>query len=106
MDTKEAFDKLKLAMQSDYGYAWTWHANIAMSIYDESRPNCMCEILDGTPFKGHRPNCSVVRAKTAGAPLPLSHEFCNHAAARFMKLCFDVDTSKEPTAADFRLKQQ
>lgn len=92
--TKEAFDTLKSALQTDAGYAWSWHCSIAMAIYDESHPVCVCEILDGE-YKGHRPECASVRAHDARHfnEHALSGEFCNNAAARFMKLCFDVDTS-------------
>ena len=31
---KTAFETLKKAMQDDPSYAWTWQANIAMTIYD------------------------------------------------------------------------
>lgn len=93
----QAFAIIKGAMQADPDYAWGWHCNIAMAIYDESHPQCICEILDGE-FKGHRPDCAIVRAHDARHfnEHALSHEFCNNAAARFMKLCFDVDTSKHP----------
>jgi hypothetical protein len=96
--TAKAFAVLKAAMQADSGFAWSWHCNLAMSVYDESRPQCICEILDGKEFSGHRPDCAVVRAHDARhfKEHQLSHEFCNNTAARFMKLCFDVDTSKHP----------
>jgi hypothetical protein len=29
-----AYDLLKAALQDDHGYAWSWHCNIAMAIYD------------------------------------------------------------------------
>lgn len=60
MNTKEAFDTLKQAIQEDSEYAWSWHCNIAMM------------------------------AKDAGA----SHKVGNDGAARFMQLCFGVDTQK------------
>lgn len=98
-----AFAVLKEAMQSDFGYAWSWHCNLAMTIYDESRPQCYCETLDGKEYSGHRPECAIVRAHDARhfEEHRLSHAFCNNAAARFMKLCFDVDTSEKVADAHF-----
>ena len=66
----DAFDVVKKAMKDDPDLAWSWHCNIAMSFYDELGP--MVE------------------------PSAVRHEVCNRAAARFMKLCFDVDTSEHP----------
>lgn len=93
-----AFRILRRALQKDPGYAWGWHCNLAMSIYDESHPQCICEILDGEWQGGHRPDCSIVRAHDARHfnEHALSPAFCNNAAARFMKLCFGVDTSTAP----------
>ncbi|BCG50132.1 hypothetical protein [Ralstonia phage RP13] len=68
--TAMAFQMIKQAINNDYGYAWSWHCNIAMSMKDT---------FSGFPIDKE-----------------LLHRLCNEAAARFMKLCFDVDTSKEP----------
>lgn len=89
-----SFETLKAALQADPGYAWTWHCNIAMAIYDESHPQCICEILNGK-YEGHRPDCAIVRAHNARhfQEHALSHDFCNNAAARFMNVCFGVDTT-------------
>ena len=35
MNTSEAFDTLKSAIQADNDYAWTWHCNVAMPFADE-----------------------------------------------------------------------
>jgi len=35
----EAFDTLKAAMQADLSYAWSWHCNIAMPIFDQGVPH-------------------------------------------------------------------
>jgi hypothetical protein len=35
MNTGEAFEALKAAIQADDDYAWGWHCNIAMAFYDE-----------------------------------------------------------------------
>lgn len=65
----EAFEALKNALQQDADYAWSWHCNIAMAHYDAmSEAGC----------DGHD-----ARHKTA-----------NNGAARFMKLCFDIDMTK------------
>ena len=64
----EALDVLKSAMATDPDYAWSWQCNIAMAMFDELGPLV--------------------------TPSGLSHEVCNRAAARFMKLCFDVDVTK------------
>lgn len=69
----EAFAVLKQALQDDPEYAWSWQSNIAMAFYDELGP-----MVD---------------------PSALRHEVCNRAAARFMRLCFDVDTSKPPESS-------
>jgi Tfp pilus assembly protein PilF len=33
--TKQAMDTLKKALQTDSGYAWSWHCNLAMAAFDE-----------------------------------------------------------------------
>ena len=35
MNTSEAFEVLKVAIQTDDDYAWSWHCNIAMPFQDE-----------------------------------------------------------------------
>lgn len=97
MTTKEAFDTLKQAINADSDYAWGWQCNIAMAIYDESRPQCYCALGD-EEWTGHKPDCSIVRAHDARhfEEHRLSSAFCNNAAARFMKLCFDVDVTQSP----------
>lgn len=94
--TMLAFRVIRRAIQKDPAYAEGWHSNIAMTIYDESRPQCICLILlnEDEEFKGHRPDCAIVRAHDARhfEEHKLTHQFCNNAAARFMKMCFGVDT--------------
>ena len=51
-------------------YAHSWHCNIAMAVYD----NCPSDM-----------NSDV------------AHTLGNDAAAQFMKLCFGVDTTNEPS---------
>jgi hypothetical protein len=62
---EQAMNRLKQAMKED-DYAYGWHANIAMSVYDE----CTDDI-------SHED----------------SHRIGNDAATRFMKTCFDAETS-------------
>lgn len=69
LSVQDAFDALKQAMQNDPECAWGWHCNIAMSHYD---------VMSDAGYTDHD-----ARHKTA-----------NNGAARFMKLCFDIDTSK------------
>jgi hypothetical protein len=62
----EAFERLKLAMQRDPGYATGWHANLAMAFFDAEQDD----------------------------KLMSEHEHAQRAAALFMERCFDVDTSE------------
>lgn len=70
--TSMAFSIIKSTMQKDYGYAWGWHCNVAMASYDAMRKQ-----------NPHMHN-------------ELAHQVSNDAAARFMRICFDVDTTLEP----------
>jgi len=96
--TMIAFRLLRRAMVRDTGYAISWHSNIAMTIYDESRPQCICQYRypEPIPWNGHDEDCAIVRAHNARhfEEHKLSHQFCNNTAARFMKLCFGVDSEK------------
>lgn len=58
-------NSLTQAMIADPGYAYAWHANIAMSCYDSLDDMCHSD----------------------------AHRISNEAASRFMKLCFNVETS-------------
>ena len=35
----QAMDALRQAMQEDYGYAWSWHCNVAMAAQDAGAPH-------------------------------------------------------------------
>ncbi len=75
---KEAFEIIKQAMKDDCpqengSYAHSWHCNIAMMCYDAIR--------------------SAKDQDTKICHLA-AHEIGNDAASRFMKLCFDVNTSQ------------
>ncbi len=67
MNTKEALDLLRKAMKDDPDYAHGWHCNIAM----------MC--------KDSMEEYDILYSDV--------HKIGNEAASRFMKLCFDVETS-------------
>lgn len=95
LPTMIAFRILKRAMAMDKGYAISWQSNIAMAIYDESRPQCIClyRYPETAEWPGHDEDCAIVRAHNARhfAEHELSSAFCDNAASRFMNLCFGVD---------------
>ena len=69
---EQAMNRLIKAMKDEPDYAYGWHANIAMSCLDA--------------------------IKSTAERLPLDsysdyHVAGNDAASRFMKICFDADTS-------------
>lgn len=35
----QAMEVLRQAMQEDYGYAWSWHCNVAMAAQDAGAPH-------------------------------------------------------------------
>jgi len=70
MSVKKEMDTLKKAMIDDPEYAYSWHANIAMMCHDA--------------IKEELNKKSVIDAHSVG----------NDAASRFMKICFDVETSQ------------
>jgi len=77
MDTEEAFEIIKQAMKNDEpeipgSYALTWHCNIAMMCYDA--------MVDAASKTDELFNHNDAK------------DTANDAAARFMKLCFDVET--------------
>ena len=67
----EAFKILKEAIQQDDAYAYGWHANISMALYD-----AMPETF-WMPDKNHW------------------HKITNEAASVFMKRAFDAETSAD-----------
>lgn len=74
---KEAFEVIRQAMIDDNpseqgSYAHSWHCNIAMACYDA--------IKDSHNDKQIHTHYEA-------------HEVANDAASRFMKMCFDVETS-------------
>lgn len=68
---QNAFNALKQQLHHDAGMAWSWHCNIAMAVVD------------------------------AGTNTADDHRLGNEGAARFMRLCFDVNTSKFPEYQSF-----
>lgn len=77
MPVSTAMAVLTAAFQSDPEYAYSWHANIAMAVYD-SFPST---ILGGTESL---------------------HKRSNTAASRFMKSAFDIETSHDMLAGPAR----
>lgn len=71
----KAMDVLKQAMNEDPGYAYGWHCSIAV-MYQDSTPKP--RFL--TPWGRERHRKAIYAAS-------------NEAASRFMKACFDVETS-------------
>lgn len=69
---KPAMDVLRRAMKEDPDYAHCWHCNIAMACSD-----AMPEADDEDEYENR-------------------HATANETASRFMKLCFDVETTAEP----------
>jgi hypothetical protein len=65
----DAFERLTKAMQEDPEYAWGWHCNVTMPIFDSA------------VWAAHEKS---------------NHEASNLAAARVMQHLFGVDTSKHP----------
>ena len=70
--TAYCMEYLSGALRKDDSYAYSWHANIAMA--------CMDSIID-------------VKEKVAFDSHSDYHFAGNEAAERFMKICFDVETS-------------
>ena len=66
---KQAMDRLRKAFKDEPDYAHGWHYNVAMACYDAVNPS---ELDEGD-----------------------AHNIGNDAATRFMKNCFDVDTSND-----------
>ena len=64
----EAMKFLRKAFKEDPDYAWSWHCNIAMAMYDEF------------------PDSFWVPDRSE------QYKICNRAAARFMKNAFDIET--------------
>lgn len=77
VDVPLAMDTIKRAMKSDPDYARSWHDNIAMHLQDTW--------------------IVAAQASGAGYARDFIRTITNQAAAGFMKMCFDVDTTKHVT---------
>ena len=90
--TMLAFRIIQRAIRRDPDYAEGWQSNLAMAIYDESRPQCICRYRYPEPMEwpGHDDDCAIVRAHDARHfnEHKLSRKFCSNAADRFMQICF------------------
>lgn len=84
--TARAYRDLAAAMKADPDYAHSWLCNIAMPIYDSTRPSCTCDFQEG-----HEPGCPIVRAHNLDTR-PMSIEEANDIAKRLMRHLFGVDT--------------
>lgn len=69
--TGRAVRTLSKAMKDDPGFAWSWHCNIAMPIFDAANKGCV------------EPVMSAAKA--------------NEIAKKLMKHLFDVETSEPKT---------
>lgn len=74
-------------LQKDKGFRDSWHANIAMPIYDATRPQRTC---DQMTFTGHFGSCPQVRANEVKNYYPMTPELCNDIADRLMKHLFNA----------------
>lgn len=92
--TRWAVSHLSKQIQRDPGFRQSWHANIAMPIYDATRPQCYCDKLlfnpkDVPPL--HYPNCELSQAATVPRRFEhreMSIEQANYIADRLMKHLF------------------
>jgi len=99
LPTMLAFRIIRRAVRRDPGYAEGWQANIAMSIYDESRrlETAIQSTISRTE-RGDFDSILTVPRDVAVAGMRKQHgeldgTFCNRAASRFMRTCFGVETS-------------
>jgi hypothetical protein len=76
---------LRRAFRRDPGFYDSWHANIAMPIYDATRPMCTCDFSDG-----HEPQCPKAIAQRTRNFHPMSLELANEIGDRLMRHLFDV----------------
>lgn len=71
--TQLGFFLIRRSMRLDADYLWSWHCSLAMSALDCQR-------------------------RSAGA-----HQRANHGAARFLSMCFNVDSTKTEYWKDLEL---
>jgi len=70
-DVSDAMDIMMTAMRNDPGYAYSWHANLAM-MYRDAMPDVFW-----------LPDDSEL------------HKIANDGASRFMKIAFGIETSQD-----------
>lgn len=103
-----AFRLIRRAIRKDTAYAEGWQSNIAMALYDESRSArsvsspyaaSVLRRMERGDFDGilRVPRSEAVDGlrDQIAEQQALSHEFCNRATARFMQICFGVNTRPE-----------
>lgn len=93
--TARAYRDLQRAMLKDPDYAWSWHCNIAMPIYDATHPACTCKWDQG---HAHGDDCAIVKARAAGNR-PVTTEQANEIASRLMRHLFKVEVSDPASRA-------
>jgi len=76
---EQAMDRLRKAMKDEPDYAYSWHANIAMACYDSVK------IADQEAINHVDDTLDHMEAMRIG----------NEGASRFMKICFDAETSQD-----------
>jgi len=74
-----AMEMLRKAMKNEPDYAFSWHSNIAMALYDSIR------IADQEAINHTEDTLNHSEALRIG----------NEGASRFMKICFDAETSQD-----------
>lgn len=87
--TGRAVRHLSEQLRKDPGFRQTWHANIAMPIYDATRPTCSCTPL-GPSEHQHHPSCPVYQAGERSDVHGMPIAQANHIADKLMKHLFNA----------------
>lgn len=96
--TRWAYRHLQKALSEDAGYRHTWLCNIAMPIYDATRPKCHCDVF-GVPKGVHLPKCEVHQNNAVPRRFELkemSIEQANYIAERLLNHLFPKEKTDEP----------
>lgn len=91
--TKWAVSYLSKQLQKNPDFRDSWHSNIAMPIYDATRPKCYCMVLSGVAEGGHYPGCEVQQANTIPRRFEcreMSIEQANYIAYRLIRHLFNA----------------
>lgn len=83
--TKWAVNHLSKQLQRDPGFRQSWHANIAMPIYDDTRKNCAC-----LRFGQHDKDCHRYGIPGLNESHDMPIEQANHIADKLMKHLFNA----------------